>query len=474
MPCPPNIVYLTGDCFKASAAPVNGNPMTRTPFMTRMAEEGLTFTNAYAPNPICSPSRCSVFTGVHPLVHQVTCHQNRAPLNLPQLPEILQRHGYHTAACGHYELNRNLGRGYDEQCDEAATPLLRESYLTWQKSGRRDIGWPSGRLDLPADRSNSALITDRAIRMLDSAVASGKPFFVHVSYNDPHSPYFAPAPFDTLFDPAAVVLPPRGAPETRPGWHAAALKVFRTDEAGDDDLRRLIAVYYGMIAHLDRQCQHLYDALLERDSLRNTWILIASDHGDYTGEKGMFSHTESLYECLLHVPLILRPPPDNGLPAGTSLPHLVDLVDLFPTVLGIAGITPPSYAQGYDIVKWARQGAPAPLRDAVFAQVGDYHGHLGDSLPGGRPGCTRHPGVVQGVRTREWSYARDPDFGDEAYDLRRDPMELANLIGRETDGVATAIGELRRRVAEWECACLELRDTLKIIPGYRGFDRGWE
>ena len=470
----PNIVYLTGDCLKASATPLLGNRVCRAPFMERMAEQGVGFTQAYAPNPICTPSRTSVFTGVHPLVHQVTCHQNRAPLNLPQLSELLSAAGYYTAVAGHYELNRGLGRGWTEQVDEAARGPLLESYLAWQRSGRRDIGWPSGPLPLPAEASHSHLVTDRVIHMLDSAKALGAPFFLHVSYNDPHSPTFAPPPYDTLIDPADVELPPAGGRGTRPAWHEEARRVFGTDEATEADLRKLIAVYYGMIAHLDRQMERVYEGLADRRMLGNTWLIIASDHGDYTGEKGMFSHTESLYECLLHVPLIVVPPQDVHCMRGRTMDALVDLVDLFPTMLGTAGLDVPEYAQGHDLMAWLRSGATQPLRERVFAQVGDYHGHLGDSLPGGRPGCTRHPSLLQGVRTREFSYVRDPDFGDEAYDLRSDPRELVNLLNLGRDSAPKQIDDLRRHVDAWEEEGLRLREELGVTPGYRGFDEGWE
>ena len=102
----PNIVYLMTDQQKASACSVYGNRHVPCSFQERMAESGLAFTDAYAPSPICTPSRTSVFTGVHPLVHQVTCHQNRAPHNLPQLSELLMQHGYYTMVTGHYEQKR--------------------------------------------------------------------------------------------------------------------------------------------------------------------------------------------------------------------------------------------------------------------------------------------------------------------------------------------------------------------------------
>ena len=186
----------------------------------------------------------------------------------------------------------------------------------------------------------------------------------------------------------------------------------------------------------------------------------------------MFAKTESLYECLLHVPLIISPPPNVGLSRGKQIEGLVDLIDLFPTILGIAGVDVPEYAQGKDLVSWAADGAVEPLRDCLFSQVGDYHGHLGQSNYGGTK-VGRHPGLVQAARTSAHSYIRDPDYGDEAYDLTQDPLELNNLLGV---GAAEPepIRQLRSLLEGWGQECLELRTRLGVVPGYRGFDEGWE
>ena len=150
----------------------------------------------------------------------------------------------------------------------------------------------------------------------------------------------------------------------------------------------------------------------------------------------------------------------------------MDLIDLFPTVLRIAGVDVPEYAQGKDLVSWAAAGAVEPLRDCLFSQVGDYHGHLGQSNYGGTK-VGRHPGLVQAARTGAYSYIRDPDYGDETYDLTQDPLELNNLLGGDA-AEPEPIRELRCRLEGWERECLKLRTRLGVVPGYRGFDEGWE
>jgi len=466
----PNILYLMTDQQKASASSVYGNPRVPSPFMDEMAASGVVFMDAYSPSPICTPARASIFTGVHPLVHQVTCHQNRAPYGLRQLPEFLAEEGYYTAVAGHYEADRNLTRGWHEQVKHDETGALARAFKAWYAHGRQDVGWSSGRLDYEATKGHAACLTDRVIHMLDGIEAADAPFFLHVPYLEPHPPYFVCPPYDTLVDPESLALPDQGTDEGRPVWQKAVQEQLGTAKARDADIRQMIAIYYGMIAYTDAQMRRLYTALAERGLLENTWIIICSDHGDYAGEKGLFMKSESLYECLLHVPLIMVPPPEVRWPRGQRVSGLVDLVDLFPTILSLAGVSIPEYVQGKDLLPWVKSGARTPLRDLLFAQVGGYQGNLKTTAPSGLPESGRRAGLVQGVRSERFSYMRDPDYGDEAYDLRRDPWEVVNLLGREKGAAPPEVSELRRQVDRWEAECISLREALGVIPGYRGFD----
>jgi arylsulfatase A-like enzyme len=464
------------DQLKASATSIHGNHAVPCAFLDEMTAEGVTFSDAYAASSICTPSRTSVFTGVHPLVHQVTCHQNRAPHNLPQLSEILQDTGYYTGVIGHYEWKRNLTRGWHEQISFMQPGPLHESFKRKYSLGRRDIGWSSGGINSTAEEGNSHLVATRAIMMLDQALKADAPFFLHVALDDPHPPDYVPPPYDTLVDPAAVELPETASEGGQPSWQLKVHEESGTARASECDIRKTIAVYYGMIAYANDQMRRIHDALQKRGLLEDTWIIIGSDHGDYTGEKGMWNKTESLYECLLHVPLIIVPPKGSGKPGmrGERVSGLVNTIDLFSTILGIAGLPVPEYAQGHDLVAWVDAGGKQPLRDCVFAQVGDYHGSLGTTLPTGMCASGRHRGLLQSARTSENSYVHDPDYGDEAYDLRDDPKELNNLLQGDDSSVPPDINELRECIFEFEKECKRLREQLGVVPGDRGFVKGWE
>lgn len=470
---PPNILYVMFDQAKASAMSFMGNRDISMPYGDSLAERGWVFENTYSASPICTPSRTSVHTGLFPQVHGATCHQNRAPFNVPQLAELFQAAGYYTAAAGHYEPERNLSRGWHEQSPMHERGPLFDSWRDHIRSGRKDVAWSSGAIDVDPSEGNSALLTDRAIRMAEQARGSGQPFFLHICYDDPHPPYFVPRPYDTMFDPAGLNLPETGDIADLPMWHREARQEVGTDAASEDDFRKVLAIYYGMIRYIDDEMARLHKALDDRDMLDNTWIILGSDHGDYTGEKGLFNKSESLYRCLLHVPLIVVPPEGGNEPGACRFDGLVSTVDLFPTLLDIAGITPP-VNQGRSLLGWARRRDDTPLREEIYAQIGDYHGYIGTSWPTGMPAAGRHPSLTHCIRTRKRAYIIDPDNGDEAYDLARDPNELRNLANPGAPPLAPEFDDLKDLLRRFVDDCDRLRDSLGVIPGDRGFVEGWE
>ena len=139
----------------------------------------------------------------------------------------------------------------------------------------------------------------------------------------------------------------------------------------------------------------------------------------------------------------------------------------------MAGIEAPEN-QGRDILEWMRGSNAAPLRDTVFAQIGDYHGFIGTSWPSGMPASGRHKSLTHAARTTVGAYIRDPDNGDEAYDLTVDPNELHNLLKDSDADLPVDIIHLRDEIDEFERECIVLRKRLGVVPGDRGFVEGWE
>ena len=467
----PHIFLIMTDQQKASANSIYGNRFVRTPTWERMAAEGITFERGYAQATICTPSRASIMTGTYPLVHRVLCHQNFAPPNLGQLAEFLSDDGYHCIGTGHYESTRGLTRGWRQTLDISGTPKLKAALHRLQEYGSRTVGWSAGEMTkVPASQGHAAVLNDELFGLLDKVDPEAEPLFVHVAYIEPHPPYFPPQGYFDREAMRSAPLPKGGSIFERPAWHEQMIKEYGSAEATDEDIHRLLGAYYGMINYVDGQIDRLLKYLEKRGILENSWIIMTADHGDYTGEKNFFTKSESAYECLQHVPLVVRAPGGKW-HAGERVPDLVELIDLFPTILSAAKSQVPRQAQGHNLIEWMDTPARRPLRKATFAAIGGYGGTLGTTFPNGFAASGRRKGIVRSARSLDHVFIRDPDTGDEAYDLVNDPLELKDLLkaGRPK---TEPIKALTRLMDQWEKTCAEKYAALGVIPGDRNFKDG--
>ena len=464
----PHIILIMTDQQKASATGLHHPTGARTPNWQRLAASGVTFDHAYATSPICTPSRATLMTGTNPLVHRVLCHQNHAPPNLPQLPELLTAAGYHCIGAGHYEHGRSLDRGWADQIEMTGTPALERALKSQYQAGSRDVGWSAGEHALAPEQAHAAVLNDEVTEALDRVDPDTTPLFLHVAYIEPHAPYFAPSGSLDGIDPASLSLPPFGQLDDRPDWHARALEDFAYAQATEDDYRRMLAAYHALIEYSDAQIGRLLDTLDQRGILDNAWVILCSDHGDYAGEKGFCTKSETPYECLLHVPLVIRGPGGRWRP-GERFGELVELTDLFSTMLAMAGCAVPEQAEGHDLLARLADTSGAPWRDVVCSAVGAYHGSLKTTMPWGLPESGRHAGIVRGARNHHYSYIRDPDYGEEAYDLTADPWELVNLT-QKPNALPDGIQRLRDQLHAWEQRSAVHRSRLGVIEGDRNFN----
>ncbi|OGF50857.1 MAG: hypothetical protein A2231_12700 [Candidatus Firestonebacteria bacterium RIFOXYA2_FULL_40_8] len=447
----PNILLITTDQQKASATGIYGNKTVKTSMWGQFAKEGVTFERCFSTSPICAPSRISILTGMYPLTHGVTCNHNdpeHVNKSLRQLPELLNESGYETACIGNGL--GDLSGGWDYNIDFYDSAYgLNDIFKQADELSRKVKplnGWISGVHPVSAKNGVAAKTTDYALQYVEKQ--RKKPFFLHAAYMEPHPPYFPPEPYASMYNPDEIDLPENPDVLNRPKWQNEAAREMNIDKATEIDIKLAIARYYGLISYADEQIERLLDKLKESGILENTWIIITSDHGDYAGEHGLFAKSEALYDCLLHVPLVIRAP-DGALSPGKRIGEMVQLVDIFSTICEIAGVKVPDLCQSYSLIPYMNGLKNVFKRQAVFAAVG---GNINKkaSFPQGMPVRGIHSDVIKMVRTTNRKYINDESNGHEYYDLDKDPDEIHNIFAGSDN---SEIIEMKDLLFSWEENC---------------------
>ncbi len=373
----PNIILITDDQHNARNLGCYGDTMVKTPNLDKLAARGTRFTHAYAQNTICAPSRVSMMSGQY--VHSHGYYGNWGPI--PDKPVWvtgwLRRHGYQTAIVGkaHYGYEKVRKEfDYVRLCDRAdidpANPLTNDYFKMLLAHGRQDdhdvvLSQKAGtnvpfRSKLPKELSLEWWTGDCAIEFLRGRDRS-KPFFAHFSFQRPHSPITPPAPYDTMYRPEDVPLPPSAREDLsrKPMEQQAAAKrsayPYHPQDLGK--LREIMAMYFGLITLIDHNIGRILSELDAQGLTENTLIIFTADHGDFSGEHGFFHKNLGMYEAIVHIPYIAAGP---GIAAGKVSAELVEQVDIFPTACGAAGVPVPESVQGLSLLKldkWPRKAA---------------------------------------------------------------------------------------------------------------------
>ncbi len=428
-----------------------GHPFVETPHLDRLAAQGAQFTRAYCTNPICTPSRMSLLTGRY--THEIGVPNNGFPLDpaLPTWPRLLDRAGIESTMLGKMDLcgdyqdggfthHRIIRRRAAHPAMTAEPPYrmtapLRErmpaASRSWRPVSRalRHAGPRTHRIlcrekfeaneidgendDFLGNYDHDVIVTDWAVDALKEKGAAHRaggaaPWALYVGLILPHEPFTIPAAYYDRYYPDRVARPV-DARFPNPDLHPALRFLQRAHGTGtptEDDLRRALAAYYGMVTCADELLGRILGELERQGLAEDTLVVFTSDHGESLGEHGLFFKKCS-YEGSAGVPLVLRGP---GVPAGARVDAPVSLVDLPPTLLRAAGLTPGPGLPGMDL-RAVAAGAPPP-RDFAFAE---YHGYF-----------MRHDWfmtVHDGMKYTWYSDGERPTL----FDLERDPHELRDV-----------------------------------------------
>ena len=449
---PPNVLWIMTDQLRADCLGANGNPVIRTPCLDRLAEESANFTNTFVQAPVCVPSRISFLTGRYPHSHRNRVNYTPCDRREVLIQRLLQQAGYQTGSVGklHFypptaEHARSTGFDVVLLDDGVARTDPFSDYVRWrnERDPNAKIHYHATVRKPPAGKNPHRALIDyeftptawvgaMSCEMLRRFSSSPKPFFLFASFFKPHSPHTVPAPYDSMYDDAAIPLPRpvtldyiRGLP---PPVQAQILR--GKPQYGMDRMRLQwnYRSYYGGVSMVDREVARILGELDRSGKAGNTIVVFTSDHGDQLLEHGL-EGKNVFFEESVHVPLLIRYPGRIG-PGRRG--ELIEAVDLLPTLLDFCGVPVPETCQGRSFSALAGPGRGAyQAREFVFAENiipevitrGDLEMPF---VPGRGVGGIRHPDAKM-IRTRKWKFNHYPGGSGELYDLESDPREYRNL-----------------------------------------------
>lgn len=436
-----NFLFVVADDLNCAIGPY-GDPTAVTPNLDRLAARGLVFDRAYCQQAVCNPSRSSFLTGLRPDTVGVDdlrkSFRETAPdgETLITLPQHFKLNGWFCQNIG--KLFHNMGETQDRRSWSIDEVLFRGTHATdtvfsnLPHAERPPYKAPVFEdLDVPDTAYRDGQIANLSAAMLrDHAAGSDQPFFLAIGFWRPHLPFVAPKRYWDLYDNAAIPPPsPSKAPSGAPDLAIHESREIRgygltprDRPFTSEEIRHYRHGYYASITFLDAQLGEILDALEESGLAGSTVVIFTSDHGFHIGEHSLWGKTSN-FELDARVPLIIA---DPSRPAGHGkhTSALAELVDLFPTLADLAGLSEsqPSNLEGTSLAP-ILSNPLATVKQAAFTQHQQpFYGSRSNWKAWGRS-----------VRTDRWRYTewRAIEGGRllarELYDHESDPGETRNL-----------------------------------------------
>lgn len=461
-------IYTDEQTFKTLKA--YGNDQMAMPNLDRLARQSVVFDETYVTQPICTPSRSTLLTGLYP--HTNGCVKNNVPLNpeTPCLPEMLTRGDHVTAHYGKWHLGDELHaqHGFQEWIG------IEDAYNDYFSEGKdRDIrsgyhhfliehgfvpknGSNFGRAEaarLPEEYGKPAFLAQEATRFLRTN--KDNPFVLFVGFLEPHMPYFGPR--DGQYDPADIPLPANFDAVPGPAQplkarllqqHFARVGHSGLPLSNPDEWRRMIANYWGLCSLIDTHVGTILDTLDECGLSENTLVVFTSDHGDMMGAHRLLAKCV-MYQESIRVPFMIRKP---GQTEGTRVTGPVSQIDLVPTLLDLMGEAVPESLQGKSLRprmehpdQLSREPAFVEWNGPVMAKLKmqDWMQELGTPEEI-RAGCTDPVRTI--ITADGWKFNCSPLGEHELYNLTDDPFETENVFEQER----ALARQLREQIVQWQ------------------------
>jgi iduronate 2-sulfatase len=408
---PPNILFIAVDDLNDWVGALDGHPDTKTPNIDRLAAQGTVFLNAHTQAPLCGPSRASLMTGLRPSTTGIYGQieddvlRDAHPLidSTAFLPEYFGQRGYKTMGIGKL-FHRHAPDSVFEESGGRVPGFgpKPDRHFHWNQEGTSTDWGPYPELDSEMPDHQSA---SWAIERLNQE--HDRPFFLAVGFLRPHVPWYAPQKWFDIHPLDSLTLPPYlendldDIPDT--GLQMATTPPMPTADWAIENGQwpAIVQGYLASVSFVDAQVGRVLAALEASPYADNTVVVLFSDHGYHIGEKNRFSkHT--LWERSTRVPLIFA---GRELPDGQSVTAPVELLDIYPTLLDLAGLEENRLNEGESLVALIEDPA-APWPHAAVTTYGRNN---------------------HGVAFEGYRYIRYEDGAEEFYDHSTDPNEWYNL-----------------------------------------------
>ena len=472
----PNFILIMTDQQRADLSMRENFPLDTTPFLDDLARQGLWFEHAYTTMPACLPARVSMLTGRYPSATRSRTNHNKEDATYSSdLIDVLREQGYQTALCGKnhshltpdrldycLELGHAGGAGDERSEEEKAF----DKYLL-SLNHRADMA-PA---PFPLETQCPWRAVTASINFIEN-LPQDTPFFLWLSFPEPHNPYQVPEPYFSLFPPET--LPPNATDDS--ALESKGFKFQWTRHIGEvafedyaDQLPRARANYLGMLRLIDDQVRRFVHFLDDKGLRENTHLIFLSDHGDFVGEYGLVRKGPELPEVLTRIPFSWAGPGIR--PQDEPHDAFISIADIMPTICDLIHAPMPDGLQGRSLAP-ILLGEDYPRADfeSVYAEqgFGGLHYTADDDFDPLEDGLAPNlafdelngwsqSGTMRMVRRGDWKLVFDMQGSGQLYNLAEDPFEMNNLYDASCSSDIQS--ELLAEMLMWT---LRLQDPLPL------------
>ncbi len=469
----PNVLFIMADQHNADVLGFMGHPDVKTPNLDALAADGVFYSRAYCMNGVSVPSRTSLITGRYCRDMQLFDNVLTAmPHSFDYFPlhQELKANGYTTGDFGKRHLPEILAQGFDKTATSGSPQQdpSDENFQDWITSMGRGDEYVHDFVTTEAvdsmcmslsptnsENRNGAYNVNNSINFIKKAQTSGKPFFCISSFLHPHQPYTPNAEYASMYNPDSIQLPTSlyenylNLPTALQAWRTRLTPIWCLGAAAKNPMlyKQYIAYYYALVTEVDNQVGQLVKYLKDNGLYDNTIIVYVSDHGDFVGGHGMIEKCaagHNVYEETLRVPLIIKP---VGNFVKGERKDLVQLIDLYPTLLDMTNIA---------------------KRDTATNVGISLVNNLTNKTALGRQYAISENGIQISVITDRYKYGEwiNPTSAFMAknkhyfFDRQTDPTEVSNQI--DNSGYSTQKALLKSYLAEYSQKIDTFWNSLKI------------